>query len=178
MPTLVLDYVESMPRPDYAQDPRWKYLRADERARWQRIAHDFGAGERDIAAKRWTVARRIVGSLHRAGVPVLAGTDAPMPGVYPGYSLHDELERLVDSGYSPAEALRAATLAPAKFLRIEADSGSVATGQRADLVLLGANPLRDIGNARRIEAVVLDGRLLKRDALDALLANAAREAGD
>jgi imidazolonepropionase-like amidohydrolase len=100
-----------------------------------------------------------------------------MPGVYPGYALHDELERLVDSGYSPAEALRAATLAPAKFLGIDARSGTVATGKRADLVLLDADPLRDVGNARRIEAVVLDGRLLRRNALDALLADAAREAG-
>jgi imidazolonepropionase-like amidohydrolase len=178
VPTLVLDYVESKPHEtDHSRDPRWKYLRADERARWQRIAQDLTADERDVAAKRWAVARKIVASLHRAGVPVLAGTDSPMPGVYPGYALHDELERLVDSGYSPAEALRAATLAPAKFLGIDARSGTVATGKRADLVLLDADPLRDVGNARRIEAVVLDGRLLRRNALDALLADAAREAG-
>ena len=109
---------------------------------------------------------------------MLAGTDAPMPGVFPGYSLHDELERLVDSGYSPAEALRAATLAPAAFLHIDADSGTVATGKRADLVLLDADPLRDIGNARRIDTVVLDGRVLRRDGIDALLADAARKAGE
>jgi imidazolonepropionase-like amidohydrolase len=177
VPTLVLDYVESKPRDDFSRDPRWPYLRVDERARWQRIAQDLTTNERDVAAMRWAVARKIVASLHRAGVPVLAGTDAPMPGVYPGYSLHDELERLVDSGYAPAEALRVATLAPAVFLHIDAESGTVAAGKRADLVLLDADPLRDVRNARRIEAVVLDGRLLKRNALDALLADAAREAG-
>jgi imidazolonepropionase-like amidohydrolase len=178
VPTLVLDYVESKPQgSDYARDPRWQYLRADEHVRWQRIAHELSADERDVAAKRWAVARKIMASLHRAHVPVLAGTDAPMPGVYPGYSLHDELERLVDAGYSPAEALRAATLAPAVFLKIDSQSGTVATGKRADLVLLDADPLRDVANARRIEAVVLDGRVLKRDALDALLAAAARDAG-
>jgi imidazolonepropionase-like amidohydrolase len=177
VPTLVLDYAESKPREDFASDPRWQYLRADERARWQRIARDLTSDERDVGAKRWAVARKIVASLHGARVPVLAGTDAPMPGVYPGYSLHDELERLVDAGFSPAEALRAATLAPAIFLHIEPESGTVAPGKRADLVLLDADPLRDVRNARRIAAVVLDGRLLKRAGIDALLAEAAREAG-
>jgi len=177
VPTLVLDFVESQPGDaDYAQDPRFSYLRADERARWLRIAHDLGAEEREVASKRWAVARKVVASLERAHVPVLAGTDSPMPGVYPGYALHDELERLVDSGYSPAEALRAATLLPATFLHIDAELGSVATGKRADLVLLDADPLRDVRNARRIDAVVLDGRLLRRAGLDGLLAGAARDA--
>ena len=179
VPTLVLDYIESKPHDvDHSSDPRWKYLRADERARWQRIALELSKDERDVAEKRWAVARKIVASLHRAGVPVLAGTDSPMPGVYPGYALHDELERLVDSGYSPSEALRAATLAPARFLRIDSDSGTVATGKRADLVLLDADPLKDVRNARRIDAVVLDGRLLTRAGIDGLLADAARDASE
>jgi imidazolonepropionase-like amidohydrolase len=107
---------------------------------------------------------------------MLAGTDAPMPGVYPGFALHDELERLVDAGLTPGEALRAATLAPAKFFGIEREAGTVATGKRADLVLLDADPLRDVRNTRRIDAVVLDGRLLDRAAIDALLAKAAADA--
>jgi imidazolonepropionase-like amidohydrolase len=177
VPTLVLDYVETKPHDaDPARDARWKYLRPDERARWLRIAAEVTPEERDIAPKRWPVATKIVASLHRAGVPILAGTDSPMPGVYPGYSLHDELERLVDSGLSPAEALRAATLAPAAFLAIAGENGTVAAGKRADLVLLEADPLRAIRNTRRIEAVVVDGRLLDRGALDALLADAARTA--
>jgi imidazolonepropionase-like amidohydrolase len=102
-------------------------------------------------------------------VPLLAGTDAPMPEVYPGASLHDELALLVAAGLSPREALRAATLGAAEFLGIAADAGSIAVGKRADLVLLGADPLRDIGNTRRIEAVVLRGRLLRRADLDTLL---------
>ena len=177
VPTLVLDYVESKARDaDPSRDPRWQYLRTDERARWQRIARELTPEERDVAAKRWPVATKIVAALHRADVPILAGTDAPMLGVYPGYSLHDELERLVDSGFTPAEALRAATLAPAGFLGIAADNGTIAPGKRADLVLLDADPLRDVRNTRRIDAVVLDGRLLRRRALDALLADAARDA--
>lgn len=174
VPTLVLVYRESKPAdraPD--RDPRWQYLRPDERERWMRLLEDPSSHDATVTSARWPVARRIVSSLHRAGVPVLAGTDAPMPRVYPGFALHDELELLVESGMSPHAALRAATLAPASFLGIADAAGSVAVGKRADLVLLDADPLIDIRNTRRIHAVVLDGRLLRRSALDALLANAA-----
>lgn len=105
---------------------------------------------------------------------MLAGTDAPMPEVYPGFSLHEELALLVDAGLSPRAALRAATLRPAQFLGLSATQGSVDVGKRADLVLLDADPMRDIRNTRSIRAVVLDGRLLQREALDALLEDAAR----
>jgi imidazolonepropionase-like amidohydrolase len=104
----------------------------------------------------------------------MAGTDSPMPGVYPGFALHDELELLVESGLTPREALYSATLEPAKFLGMADTSGSVAVGKRADLVLLDADPTKDIHNARRINAVLLDGRLLRRADLDALLDEAAR----
>ena len=175
VPTLVLYDVDTRPATrDFSQDPRWQYLRPDERARWKRNAADMASADREVASKRWPVARQIVASLHRAGVTLLAGTDSPMLDIYPGYALHRELELLAAAGLSPAEALRAATLAPATFLGIAAESGSVATGKRADLVLLDADPLRDIRNAQRIDAVVLDGRLLRRPALDALLTDAAR----
>ena len=178
VPTLVLAWVESKPPdPAMASDPRWKYLRADERARWQRVATELTPDQRAVAARRWGVARKITATLHDAGVTMIAGTDAPMPGVYPGSALHDELERFVDAGFTPAEALRAATLGPASFLGIADKAGSVDVGKRADLVLLDADPLRDIRNTRRIEAVVLDGRPLTRAALDALLAAAANAAG-
>lgn len=129
-----------------------------------------------LSARRWPVARRIVSALHRAGVPIVAGTDAPMPGVYPGFALHEELEALVLAGLSPAAALRAATLTPATSFGISDTAGSVVVGKRADLVLLDADPLRDIRNTRRIHAVVLAGRVLRRAALDALLAGAERAA--
>lgn len=174
VPTLVLYDVDANPRtPDFSADPRWKYLRADEHTRWQRAAGSLTPADREVGLQRWPVARRIIASLHRAGVTILAGTDAPQPDIYPGYSLHRELELLVAAGLTPAEALRDATLAPARFLGIATDSGTVAVGRRADLVLVDADPLRDIRNAQRIEAVVLDGRLLRRSALDALLAEAA-----
>jgi hypothetical protein len=111
-----------------------------------------------------------IGALHHAGVPLLAGTDVPNPCVVPGASLHTELERLVQAGLTPYEALRTATLNPARFLGATDSLGTIAEGKVADLVLLDANPLADIRNTKRIQAVVRGGKLLDRVTLDALLA--------
>src|SRR5262245_43876943 len=109
--------------------------------------------------------QELTGKLHRAGVPLLAGTDAPEPQVPPGFSLHQELEMLVESGLSPAAALRAATLTNATALREQAKLGSIAAGKIADIVLLSANPLDDIRNTRRIERVIHLGRVCRPDEL-------------
>jgi imidazolonepropionase-like amidohydrolase len=91
----------------------------------------------------------------------------------PGFSLHENLELMVrDAGFSPAQALRAATIEPAKYLGMQASAGSVAVGKLADLVLLERNPLADIRNTQAIAAVVQNGRYLDRPALDALLVQA------
>ena len=170
VPTLVLAHFEARGAPsNFRGDPRWRLLRADEQARWERILEQTAADDKVLATGRRDVSCKIVGALRAAGVRILAGTDAPMPLVYPGFALHDELELLVECGLSPAEALRAATIAPAEFLGQAESRGSVAVGKRADLVLLEADPLRQIGNVRRIRAVVLDGRLLRRADLDSLL---------
>jgi imidazolonepropionase-like amidohydrolase len=116
------------------------------------------------------------GDAHRAGVRVLAGTDAGDSFVYPGSSLHDELAELVAAGLTPAEALRAATLGGAEFLGRTADFGAVRAGRMADLVLLDADPLADVRNTARIRAVVVGGRLLDRAALDGLVAGAEKAA--
>jgi imidazolonepropionase-like amidohydrolase len=178
VPTLVLAHTEFTQHARPAgSDPRRRYLRADEDERWTRALAqaDSGAAAAALAVRRWPAAKRIAGILHRAGVHLMAGTDAPMPLVYPGFALHDELALLVAAGLTPREALRAATLEPAEFLHIDATAGSVEAGKRADLLLLDADPLRDIRNTRRIHAAVLDGRLLARPDLDALLAGAARD---
>jgi cytosine/adenosine deaminase-related metal-dependent hydrolase len=109
----------------------------------------------------------LVGRMHEHGVPVGAGTDTPIGYAIPGFSLHSELEMLVRAGLPPLEALRAATLRPAEFFGLEGEMGTIQEGRLADLVLLSANPLDDISNTRRIEAVVLKGALLTRAELDA-----------
>src|SRR5262249_33267739 len=113
---------------------------------------------------------KIVGTMHRAGVKFLAGTDSA-PGVYiiPGFSLHDELSNFVEAGFPPMEALQTATSNPAEFFEIESTSGSIEAGKRADLVLLSANPLDDIHNTQKISAVIVNGRYLDRATLDQML---------
>lgn len=108
-------------------------------------------------------------ALTRKGVPILAGSDCGGVFTYPGISLHRELELLHQGGLSPMQALQAATLRPAEFLGIANQTGSVSRGKLADLVLLRADPLRDIKNTGAIEAVVLHGQLLDRARLDGLL---------
>jgi len=112
------------------------------------------------------------------GIPLLAGSDAPSIGLVPGFALQDELGRFVEVlGMTPLEALRSATLAPARFLGLSDSLGTVQPGKVADLVLLDADPLADIANARRIRAVIANGRLLDRAELDRLLAEVERAPG-
>jgi imidazolonepropionase-like amidohydrolase len=115
----------------------------------------------------------------RAGVSFVAGTDMWLPYVYPGFSTHDEMALFVQAGLSPLEALRAATVNPAKLLGLDSSTGSIREGNAADLVLLAADPLKDIANTKKIAAVILRGKLLRRADLDALLqaAEAAAKAG-
>lgn len=100
-----------------------------------------------------------VATMHRAGVRVLTGTDAPLRNSPPGFGLHEELLLLTQGGLSAFEVIRAATLEPARYLGMLDSAGTIASGKLADLVLLDANPLRDIRNTRRIAAVVANGRL-------------------
>lgn len=114
-------------------------------------------------------------AMREAGMSVLPGSDTAVMLLQPGASLHDELELLVARlGMSPAEVLRAATRDSAAFVGLDTEVGTIAPRMRADLVILGANPLDDIRNTRRIEGVVLGGRFLDRAALDALLEDVAR----
>ena len=104
--------------------------------------------------------KKLVGDMHRAGVEFLAGTDTnPNNPVTPGSGLHDELELLVESGFTPMEALQTATRNPARYFGRLQDMGTIETGKLADLVLLDANPLDDIRNTRKISMVVLRGRI-------------------
>ena len=117
------------------------------------------------------------GAAHRAGVMVLAGTDAPDSFAFPGSGLHDELEHLVLGGLSPLDALRSATLHPARFLGLEGRAGTIRAGARADVVLLDANPLERIASVRTVSAVVLAGTPYERAALERMLADAQLAAG-
>jgi hypothetical protein len=120
----------------------------------------------DTTFAAWSL--RLVGDMHERGIPIGAGTDTPINYSLPGYALHTELELPVRAGLSPLDAIRAATVRPAEFLGLESEMGRIEPGMRADLVLLTADPLADITNTRRIDAVVSRGRLLTLDELELL----------
>ena len=132
------------------------------------ILKPLSAEDREDLVKIVPMMLDVVGRMHRAGVRILAGSDAPWL-VVPGFSLHDELVLLVKAGFTPADALRAATSDAAEFLGLQNSLGTVETGKRADLVLLDANPLEDIRNTQKISGVFLQGRYFNRQALDGLL---------
>ncbi len=103
----------------------------------------------------------VTGALFRAGVGVMAGTDAPLRNSPPGFGLHEELIYFTRAGLTPFEALRSATLEPARFLGMLDSLGTIEAGKVADLVLLTANPLADIRNSSRSEVVMASGRLFR-----------------
>lgn len=132
-------------------------------------AESPSAEKRAANEKRFARDLEIVKILHRAGVKIIAGTDAPNPYVTPGFSLHDELELYVSSGaMSPFEALKTATVNAAEFVGAANDAGRIEPGKIADLILLKANPLENVANARRIRAVFLDGVFLPNEKLQNL----------
>jgi imidazolonepropionase-like amidohydrolase len=153
-------------------DPRLKYIPASVQQRWSQKARS--SPSTSAFAKFHAQKLRILNAMHRAGVPVMAGTDEAWYQPYncAGFSLHDELSLLVSAGFTPTEALQSATIDPARFLSMEKDLGSIEKGKLADLVLLSGDPLQDITNTRKIEAVIVLGRMLDRNALDSLLAGA------
>jgi imidazolonepropionase-like amidohydrolase len=117
---------------------------------------------------------RLVRTFAGDGIPILAGTDASVPGIVYGYSLHDELEALAHAGLSNRQVLESATRLPAEFLGVQMKRGTVETGKEADLLLLDADPLADVANTRRIAAVVVAGSYYSRQRLDAMMEDLAR----
>jgi imidazolonepropionase-like amidohydrolase len=130
---------------------------------------DVSAGSLPLFRADYDIHRRIVGLMARNGVGILAGTDTGGANLIPGAALHDELALLVDAGVTELDALRAATFNAARFFNLEVSSGSVDRGKTADLVILDANPLVDIGNTRRIRSVMVRGKLIERKRLDGML---------
>jgi imidazolonepropionase-like amidohydrolase len=153
--------------PSLIKNVAWKQTLA-----WVEPIAQNAADQRRLFAKTLD----IVGQMHRAGVPILAGTDTSNPYCMAGFSLHDELELLVEAGLSPLEAIRSATIEPARYMNQEGSQGEVKPAQRADLLILDGNPLEDIRRTREIRAVVLNGQYLDRTSLDAMLEKAEKSA--
>ena len=160
---------------DFAKDTRAKYVPTSWKTKtWKRFTDEItqGYGNDDLTVRKKFLDKEleVVHLLHEKGVPFLAGTDTP-PGVYifPGFSLHEELQRFVAAGFTPLEALQTATLNPARFFGLENQLGAIEKGRLADLVLLSANPLEDIANTQKTAAVIANGRYYRRAELDKML---------
>lgn len=176
VPTLVWEHGQWLiDESDFAKDPLTKYAPAAWRERtWpmftKDILKDMDTDPLAVRERFTQMELEMVNQMHKAGVPFLAGTDtAAGVHVFPGFSLHEELQYFVKAGFTPLEALQTATRNPAIFFGKTADLGSIESGKIADLVLLDANPLEDIRNTQKIRAVVLNGRYLPREQLDELL---------
>ncbi len=182
VPTLV-QADRALAPPDVVREwlaaPEMAYVPADAREFWLEARTSTRLDEADWQLVPRGRAQRLalLGTLREAGVPLLVGTDTPNPFVVPGFAVHEELRNFVAAGFTPAAALAAASREAARFLGELDRWGAVEPGQRADLLLLDADPLADLANLRQPAGVMVRGRWLPREELDRLLA-ALREPGD
>jgi imidazolonepropionase-like amidohydrolase len=171
-PTLIAYDIPRVVESFRRADPLLQYVAASQRDAGQKLAAQMTPELLGEEKRKLVEYKEVVRLMKEAGATLVAGTDIAGPRL-PGFTLHDELALLVESGLTPLEALQAATITPAKVLGQEKELGSIEAGKEADLVLLDANPLADIHNSAKIVAVVLNGRLFRRADLDGLL-NTAR----
>src|ERR1700730_151153 len=177
VPTLLVQYTYAFVNPYELHDsPGVRYVPADAVKGWIDRLNSFRKmrDEKDMQTQKrsYELEIQLVRMMHRSGVRFMTRTDAET--FYPaGFGLHAELGLFVSAGFSPLEALQAATLNPSVYLGKKTDLSTVEIGRLADLVILEANPLADIRNAERVAGVVTAGRYLDRQELDRLLSEAA-----
>ena len=187
VPTLVAGRKETWPSEvasaivsdrDGAVDERNRYVSNAIRKSWQETlamnAADEGRPSAGAIGHIVTQSNEFLREAHDAGVPMMAGTDAPTTAVYFGSSLHDELQLLVDElGMTAIDALRSASSVPAAFMGLDSQLGTIEAGKIADLVLLDANPLVNIANTREINTVIIGGRVIDGTERSEILAEIA-----
>ena len=165
---------------DFRDDPRMKYVPDFLKNKFWEDAYGWKEHTAEDNARAERVFQKqleVVGMMRRAGVRFIAGTDTATPYVFPGFSLHEELALQVRAGFTPMQALQSATRDAAEYLGRLDSVGTIEKGKAADLVLLDANPLAEIGNTRKINAVVLGGKLISKQELDKMLADVEAAVG-
>jgi hypothetical protein len=149
--------------------PALRYLPAGTADRWLNQLHNF-IGPNSVPTaegKRYIeVTRALIRELHKQGVPIAAGSDSPQVFNIPGDSVLREIALYADTGLSPYEALRTATVNPARFFSAESRFGTVREGLEADLILIEGNPLSDVRALRQLAGVMVRGQWLPRATLD------------
>lgn len=147
---------------EFRQDSRLKYVPYLLQLLWQgdadsMLKRSYDDNDLNVHIELLALAQQQLKQAHQAGVKILAGTDTPDSFVFAGSGLHDELELYQQAGLTPLEVIQTATINPAIFAGIAAQTGSIAVGKTADLVLLNHNPLANLASMREPEAVVLAG---------------------
>jgi hypothetical protein len=180
VPTLSLvEHLASPESPEaMARWPEMRYMPPQVLEGWVRSKHQFQARAdfQPAAAQRLVeVRRQLTKALHDAGAPLALGSDAPQFFNVPGFSIHPEMEMMVAAGLTPYQVLVTGTRSPAVYFGTPDEFGTVAVGRRADLVLLEANPLENIGNARRVAGVMVRGRWLPQQQIQQRLETIAAE---
>ncbi|MDQ3181045.1 MAG: amidohydrolase family protein [Acidobacteriota bacterium] len=160
---------------DPAKDPRLQYIPSSLKDNWGNPTEELKKTSPPAVAYFDRTFKRsfdLVRLMHVADVKILPGTDTGDPYTFPGFTLHEELELLVQAGLTPMEALQTATRNPAEYQGLLNSLGTIEKGKTADLILLDANPLEDIRNTRKISAVVFGGKLLSSARLREILLQA------
>ncbi len=159
----------------FLSKPELKYIAPPLRERFSpennRYKRTFNSNQIPKLKQVLAFQKKLVRALHEAGVPILVGTDAPDVGPVAGFSVHEELRNLVECGFTPFEALQAATRDSAEILKGANEFGTISVGKRADLILLEANPLKDVTNSAKRAGVMVRGRWLPESKLRRMLNN-------
>ena len=171
-------YGTTDPEPFLSQ-PEMRYVSAGQREAWRRQAEGSPRGEPEVVEAFLSVRDDILRRLAEAGAPIMMGTDSPQMFNVPGFALHREIDAMSDAGMTNQQILESGTVAVGRYVRdhlgIADDFGTVAPGQRADLLLLGSNPLDDLDNLQDRVGVMVRGRWITREAIDAGLAALAEK---
>lgn len=154
-----------------AARPEVRYVPQTMRANWVQQLSQIRANAQPADRRLATIAlrRRILKALQTAGCPIAFGTDSPQLYSVPGFSIHREMQSMAAAGLTPQQILREGTREVARYFAAEQEFGSVAAGQRADLILLNGNPLTDLANFARRAGVVVNGRWLPETEIQARL---------
>lgn len=166
----IIKQVESLP--ELLAAPEMKYLAPWVRDSWGLDVNPYKirlGTQGPQLKKSLAFQKKLVKELHKDGVRIMTGTDAMNPGVMPGFSEHEELRNLLEVGFTPFEAIQAATRYPAEFLTKTGEFGTVAVGKRADLLLVDGNPLQDVSRISNPSGVMARGRWMARDELRRML---------
>lgn len=178
VPTLSL--VEHLASPETPEAmiawPEMRYMPRRVLDGWAKAKRDFAARpdfQPEAARRLVELRRRLVRELHAAGAPIALGSDAPQFFNVPGFSIHHEMRMMRAAGLTPYQVLATGTREAGRYFGADARFGTIAPGQRADLILLTANPLEQLANVERRAGVMVRGRWLPESEIQARLAQIA-----